>query len=42
MTATVAEHRTGHANMNVPPEERNVQNAAKLAISLNAAAQTKE
>ena len=41
-TATVARHRTGHANMNVPPEERNAQNAAKSAILLNAAAQTKE
>ena len=31
----VAEHRTGHHNMNVSPEERNARSVAKSAISLN-------
>ena len=42
LTATVAEHRTGHVNTNVPLEERNAQNVTKLAISPNVAAQTEK
>ena len=39
LTVTVAEHRTGHVNTNVPPEERNAQSVVKLATLPNAAAQ---
>ena len=39
MTVTVAEHRTGHVNTIVPPEERNAQSVVKLATLPNAAAQ---
>ena len=37
LIATVAEHRTGNDNMNVPPEERIARSVAKSAISLNVA-----
>ena len=42
LTATIAEHRTGHVNTNVPLEERIAQNVVKNAIWPNAAAQTEK